>query len=121
MYKKKTEFNLEQLSRFIPLILDQNISTVSSFEFPTIELIAREIGVILITTIQKEEKEKAENNLVELLEHPSDEARQMAYFFFLEYGVLDPSSFSENSQKALRKFETKPCNVSIVKDTLAII
>ncbi len=121
MHKRQTEFTIEQLESFIPKISKRNILAASSFELPTIVLIVKEIGTIFLITTDKEEKEKAENNLAKLLEHPSDEARQMAYFFFLEYRVLDPNSFSENSQKALRKFETKPCNVSMVKDTLAII
>lgn len=116
MYKRETTFSLEQLLSFITLSSGSNAQNASSFESPPIGLVANEIGIIFLTTANKEERLSAENKLVELLENCLNSVRQVAYFFISEYKTLAPSDLSKDSQKVLRKFEENPKNIEIINN-----
>ncbi len=119
MYQRQTELSLEQLIGLISSAPEYDDGMASSFELPTIGLIANEIGTILLITTDEKERISAEDKLVELLEHSSGDARQFAYFFFLKYRTLAPNNLSQNSRKVLHKFEGESCNMEIVNNARA--
>ncbi len=121
MCKRETDFNLEQLLSFITLSSKSTAQNASSFESPSISLITNEIGIIFLTTVNKEEKTTAENKLIELLENCLNSVRQIAYFFISKYETLAPCDLSKNSQKVLREFEENPKNIEIIKNARAAI
>lgn len=114
-HRRQTEFSLKHLIMFKTPFSKKN-TTVTSFEIPTIELVAKEIGVIFTTTRENKEKIEAEEQLVELLQHQSSDVRKTAYFF-----IFASSAVSSETPQALHDFEGKSCNKEIIKEVQAII